>query len=96
MPLPTPHQREKEQDFISRCIETLAKDESDRFPSREQRATVCYSQWRRETGEADDDKKKGQKHENHTQKRVQGYLGISGSGKNLASGKEGEFFVAGV
>lgn len=45
MPLPKPRQNEEKQDFISRCIETLTKEKTDEFPSREQRAAVCYSQW---------------------------------------------------
>ena len=47
MPLPEPRKNESEEDFVSRCIESLTKDESDKFPSKEQRAAVCYSQWRR-------------------------------------------------
>lgn len=68
MPLPTPKKSESEQDFVSRCIETLTKDESDRFPSREQRAAVCYSQWRRETGEDDGGREQKQEHKRETKK----------------------------
>lgn len=45
MPLPTPKKGESKEDFVSRCIETLTKEKSNRFPSRAQRAAVCYSQW---------------------------------------------------
>lgn len=45
MPLPKPQKGEAKETFISRCIETLTKDDKDKFPSREQRAAVCYSQW---------------------------------------------------
>lgn len=45
MPLPTPKKDEKKDDFISRCIKTITEEERDRFPSREQRAAICYSQW---------------------------------------------------
>ncbi len=45
MPLPEPKDGETKQEFISRCIETLTTDFDDEFPSREQRAAVCYSQW---------------------------------------------------
>ncbi len=44
MPLPTPNENESEQDFIPRCMgdETANAD----FPKQEQRAAVCYRQWR--------------------------------------------------
>lgn len=42
MPLPKPKKCETKEAFISRCISTLTKNESKRFPSWEQRA---YSQW---------------------------------------------------
>lgn len=45
MPIPTPKDSETKEEFVSRCIETLTKDESDKFPSRAQRAAICYSQW---------------------------------------------------
>lgn len=45
MPLPTPDPGESKQEFVSRCIEILTKYESERFPTREQRAAICYSQW---------------------------------------------------
>ena len=46
MPLPTPTEGENEQAFISRCManETALED----FPDQEQRAAVCYRQWRGE------------------------------------------------
>jgi hypothetical protein len=45
MPLPEPKKNEEKQEFVSRCIETLTKEDKERFPSRGQRAAVCYSQW---------------------------------------------------
>lgn len=45
MPMPTPTSKETKEDFVSRCIETLTKEDSDMFPSRAQRAAICYSQW---------------------------------------------------
>ena len=45
MPMPEPKKDETKQDFVSRCIESLTRDESDKFPSRAQRAAICYSQW---------------------------------------------------
>lgn len=45
MPLPTPKDTETKEDFVSRCIEIMTKEESDKFPSRAQRAAICYSQW---------------------------------------------------
>lgn len=60
MPLPKPRKNESKQDFISRCIETLTKEESDRFPSREQRAAICYSQWGESPEEKEEAKEKKQ------------------------------------
>lgn len=45
MPLPAPRKNEKKQEFISRCIREMTLDESERFPTRSQRAAICYSQW---------------------------------------------------
>lgn len=44
MPLPTPTENEGQDEFISRCMgdETANSD----FPENEQRAAVCYRQWR--------------------------------------------------
>jgi len=43
MPLPTPNDKEKRSDFVSRCVssEIVKKD----FKSQEQRLAVCYSQY---------------------------------------------------
>jgi len=61
MPLPEPKNKEKEELFISRCIETLAKKKADDFPARGQKAAVCYSQWRKDQKEqADPPHKKGE------------------------------------
>lgn len=45
MPIPKPKAGEEKQEFISRCIKFLTEEKSLEFPSREQRAAVCYSQW---------------------------------------------------
>lgn len=45
MPLPRPEKKETKQAFISRCIREMTEDESERFPTRSQRAAICYSQW---------------------------------------------------
>lgn len=45
MPIPTPQKGEEKQEFVSRCIKFLTEEESERFPTREQRAAICYSQW---------------------------------------------------
>jgi hypothetical protein len=46
MPLPKPEANENQQDFISRC---MANDVmNSEFPEQDQRAGVCYSQWREE------------------------------------------------
>jgi len=43
--LPTPSGKEEQQDYISRCMgnDTMVKE----FPKQEQRAAVCYAQWRK-------------------------------------------------
>ena len=48
MPIPIPKKKENEKQFVSRCIETLHKDEEDRFTAKGQKAAVCYSQWRKD------------------------------------------------
>ncbi len=61
MPLPTPSKKEKEQEFVSRCMadDMMHKDYKD----QKQRAAVCYSQYRRRVknkGQASwDDVRKG-------------------------------------
>jgi len=44
MPIPKPRSDEKQNDFISRCMgdDVMNKE----YPDQEQRAGVCYSQWR--------------------------------------------------
>lgn len=51
MPLPSPKGKEKQGDFISRCMgdNTMGKD----FKDQKQRAAVCYSQWRKAKASAD-------------------------------------------
>jgi len=61
MPLLTPSEKEKEQEFVSRCMgdDMMNKDYKD----QKQRAAVCYSQFKRRMknkGEASwDDVRKG-------------------------------------
>jgi len=57
MPLPIPKKNETKDEFISRCIETLTREEAEKFPSRAQRAAVCYSQW----GETPEEKEAARK-----------------------------------
>lgn len=49
MPLPTPREGEEHDDFMSRCMadDTATAD----FPDQEQRAAVCFRQWREAHGE---------------------------------------------
>lgn len=54
MPMPKPKKGESKQEFISRCIARLTKDERVKFPTREQRAAICYSEW----GETPKERKK--------------------------------------
>jgi hypothetical protein len=49
MPLPTPHDGEAQDAFISRCHEALAGE----FPETDQRNAVCFKQWRESKGEKD-------------------------------------------
>lgn len=53
MPLPTPHEGETQDDFISRCMasDTL----NDDFPDAAQRSAVCFRQWREAHGEESSD-----------------------------------------
>ena len=65
MPLPKPRKNEDKQDFISRCIETLTKEESQRFPDKSQRAAICYSQW----GETPEEKEAAKEKKEYREKR---------------------------
>lgn len=47
MPLPTPKANEGKEAFISRCMETITKEERNKWPNEKQRAAICYSQWNR-------------------------------------------------
>lgn len=49
MPLPTPHEGEDQDEFLSRCMghPTMVDD----FPDQEQRSAVCFRQWREAHGE---------------------------------------------
>jgi len=44
MPVPSPKSEEEKQDFISRCIRTMAKKDPD--TSKDKRAAMCFSKWR--------------------------------------------------
>jgi hypothetical protein len=61
MPLPSPSTKEKEQEFVSRCMsDSMMLDD---YKDQKQRAAVCYSQFKRRMknkGEASwDDVRKG-------------------------------------
>lgn len=45
MPVPSPKGKEKQQEFISRCIETMENRDPDR--KHEQIQAMCYSAWRK-------------------------------------------------
>lgn len=45
MPMPKPRKNEDRQEFVSRCIAKLTRDEAERFPNPKQRAAICYSEW---------------------------------------------------
>jgi hypothetical protein len=44
MPLPKPKDKEKKNDFVSRCISDLT--DKKEFKSQDQRIAVCYSQYK--------------------------------------------------
>jgi hypothetical protein len=50
MPLPTPNEDEKENEFISRCIKFVIDEGTtpNTDDGRKQAAAMCYSQWRRD------------------------------------------------
>lgn len=50
MPIPTPREKEKSKDFISRCManDTMNKE----YPDNEQRAGICYSALRKKRGKS--------------------------------------------
>jgi hypothetical protein len=43
MPLPTPNNKEKKSDFVSRCVSEVAKD--PKFKDNKQRVAICYTQF---------------------------------------------------
>lgn len=47
MPLPKPRKNEKRKKFISRCMGSKAMNKE--YSKQDQRAAVCYSQWRHKT-----------------------------------------------
>jgi len=52
MPLPTPDENEKEQEFIARCVPLVIEAEeldADDEDQRKQAVAICYSQWRQAT-----------------------------------------------
>lgn len=49
MPLPKPNKKEKKNDFMKRCVKTLAhEDDGKRWKDNKQRVAVCYDCWRKE------------------------------------------------
>lgn len=63
MPIPTPRRGETEDDFITRCMSSDTMHED--YPEQEQRAAVCYRQWREAHGEASADGTTAQCFTNH-------------------------------
>jgi len=51
MPIPSPNKGEKKEDFISRCMGDAAVGKE--YPDNEQRAAVCYSQWKKKMNGAE-------------------------------------------
>jgi hypothetical protein len=51
MPIPSPKGKEKQSDFVSRCMgdDTMNKE----FPEQKQRAAVCYNKWKEAKASAD-------------------------------------------
>ena len=49
MSLPQPKSKESKEEFIGRCISTIAKEKDEkgnlRWPDNDQRVAVCFSQW---------------------------------------------------
>jgi hypothetical protein len=45
MPLPSPKNKEKEQEFVSRCMGDTTMNKE--YPDQKQRAAICYSQYKR-------------------------------------------------
>ncbi len=45
MPMSKPKKSEDKQEFVSRCIADLTREEKDKWPSSKQRAAICYSEW---------------------------------------------------
>lgn len=44
MPIPSPHSKEKQSEFISRCAGDSVMNKE--YPDSKQRVAVCYSQWK--------------------------------------------------
>lgn len=49
MPVPVPRKNEDRGVFISRCIKALVKSDPDR--PHTQRVAICYTSWRKHTGQ---------------------------------------------
>lgn len=48
MPIPKPKSGEKKEEFISRCVSILSKEEKDGekiYPDNDQRLAICFSSW---------------------------------------------------
>ncbi len=50
MPIPKPNPDEKEQDFVSRCVSALKKEDPE--VEQAQVLAVCYSAYRKSKGES--------------------------------------------
>lgn len=46
MPIPTPSGTESEENYISKCMEAIG----DEYTDKDQALAVCYSQWRESKG----------------------------------------------
>jgi len=49
MPLPKPRKDETRGAFVGRCMSEMAEE----YPEKDQRAAICYRQWRESKGESD-------------------------------------------
>jgi len=50
-PVPTPHEGEEQDEFISRCISTVTDEDPNR--PKDQIIAMCYTSWREDKGEID-------------------------------------------
>ncbi|MCD7896626.1 MAG: hypothetical protein LUG50_08135 [Planctomycetaceae bacterium] len=64
MPMPKPKKNEDKQEFVSRCIADVTRKDKDKYPSVEQRAAICYSEW----GETPEEKEQAMKKKKRSKK----------------------------